>query len=223
MTVNDGITNALKGYFTALKISVAKNNRYEQQWKMIRSRGITTRNIQFDHLQIPPGFIESSWFPNSSWLEPHPGFQMFDGNLIIGSDLSVFDSPGLVNIKVFSKRNRLAIGPLSVPSPGVKTIIETTSHPFDLVSMDICPVDYNNLSLRFKAFNASNVELASFDIILHADTPKRLILPGFSMIHKATIEEFDVTTKTVHPEKDPMQILGVAVALVNIKYKLKIS
>lgn len=217
------IDSFIDEYLAWLSASVQQNNAYEMQWATIKSKSDSTiRTIEFDGLEIPPGFLESSWFANSAWVSPHDGFDLFDGNLIIGSDPTVFNSPGIGNLKSYTGRDRIGIGPLSHPVPGTKTVIgETSGNPFDLVSIDICPVDYNNLSLRFKGYDSGGVEVASLDLVASADTPKRVFFLGFSRIHSVTVDEFDPATKVVHPDKDPGQVFGVGVGMINFRYKLK--
>ena len=222
----DEIVQFVNDYYNFLSTQILLNAEYEDEWAKIKSRSNSNVHlIHFDHLEIPPGFLPSSWFPTSSWQtptqEPHEGFSMYDGNFIVGSDVTTFNSPGINNLKTFTGRSRIGIGPLTIPAPGQKTVIkQITGVPFDLVSIDMCPPDYNNLSLRFSAYDSGGVLVKQMDVISSADDPKRVLFTGFSRITEVRIEESDPGTKTVHPDKNPAEIFGVGIGMINIRYKM---
>lgn len=127
--------------------------------------------------------------------------------------------PGFINLRTYTGRThigftefsatRIARGglpPGTYPLPG---------DPWDLISLDFAPGNFNGMTVRFTGRNNLGQVLYTEDVVVSADAPATIPLP-FTGIHELHMGY--VTTGTAHPSAvGPMHFWG---GFTNLKYKL---
>lgn len=68
---------------------------------------------------------------------------------------------------------------------------------FELTSMDFCPANYNDVSVRFTGKDASGTVVATQDEMCSATTPRNITFTGFTGIRRVEISEFWLASKSL--------------------------